>query len=145
MDEQFHRMIDDGVGQHLSADDIRLKKQGVVVDRPGHMRLRRKMDDYVAFRDQGVDDVRVSDVAVIKLEMTVLFDGALNAVQVAGVSQGVQQKDFILRVFPVQVVDEITADEPGAAGHQNIFFAVTHDRSGRKVNVDTISRYFLSE
>ncbi len=134
MNEQFHRMVYDGVCQHLSADDVRLKKQGVVVDRPGHMGLRRKMDDDIGFRDQGIDDVRVGDVAVIKLEVTILFDTALNAVQVAGVGQGVQQKDFVFGIISVQVVDEITADKTRAARHQNIFFRVAHDRSEKMRN-----------
>jgi len=32
MDEQLYRMIDDGVCQHLCTDDIRLKKNGIVVN-----------------------------------------------------------------------------------------------------------------
>ena len=140
MDEQLDRMIDDGVCQHLSADDVRLKKQGVIVNRPGHMGLRSKMDDDIAFRDQGIDNVRVGDVAVIKLEVTVLLDAALNAVQVAGVGQGVQQKDVVFGIIPVQVVDEIATNEPRAASHQNIFFRVAHDRLERneKLTVSTV-------
>ena len=75
------------------------------------MRLRRKMHHDIRFGNQLVDNVWMSDVAVKKLEMAVGLQLGRNIVQVAGIGQRIQQKDFGVRVAPIDVIDEITANE----------------------------------
>ena len=41
-----------------------------------------------------------------------------NIVQVAGIGQSIQQKDFGVRVALINIIDEITANKTRAAGDQ---------------------------
>ena len=121
MDEQLHRMADDGIGDHLCADDVGLKENGVVVDGAGNMRFRGEMDDDVALGYQLVDNGRLGDVAVEELETRVAFQTVIKVVQVAGIGQRIEQDDFVARIFFINVVDEITADKTGSARDQQCF------------------------
>ena len=118
MHKQLNRMIHHRVSQHLRANDIRLKEKRVVINRAGYVRLRRKMHNNIRFRNQLVDNVRMSDVAVKKSEMAVGFQAGRNIVQVAGIGQSIQQKDFGVRIALINIIDEITANKTRAASNQ---------------------------
>ena len=60
----------------------------------------------------------MGDIAVLKLEMPVGFQAGRNIVQVAGVGQRIQQKDFGVRVVLINIIDEITTNKTRAASHQ---------------------------
>ena len=126
MNKTFYRMVDNCIGNDLGSNDIRLEEQRVVINRPGDMRFGGKVYDHVAFGNQFIDDVRVSDVPMKKTKVAVPLQGIVNIIQVSRVSQGIQKEDSIGRVLSIQVIDEVTADKPGPAGNQKIFFGWAH-------------------
>jgi hypothetical protein len=103
--------------QPVRADDVRLHEgprvvQGVVV-----VRLGREVDDGVGAPHQAVDELGVGDAAVHELD---LVGDRCQVLGVARVGEGVDDGEPPVRAGLAHAVDEVGADEPGAAGDQDL-------------------------
>ena len=67
---------------------------------------------------QVVDGLAVTDVRLHEAEVGLVHD-ALQRGQVAGIGQLVHADNTILRVLVQHIENEVAADKPGAAGHNN--------------------------
>ena len=107
----------------MHPDDARAKEGLRVEDRPVHVRLGGHVDHGVRAGDQRLDDVRIGDVAVDERESPGLAGVRLDRGEVgaiAGVGQLVEDGDARPVAPAEDPAHELAADEPGAAGDQEV-------------------------
>ena len=98
-------------------EDVRPQEGARVVDRAVDVRLGGEVDDDVAARHRLVHGRLVADVG---LDDRDLLGDRRQARAVPGVGEGVDHHDLVVRVRLDRVVDEVGADEPGAACDQEL-------------------------
>ena len=108
-----HRLED-----RVGAQDVGPDERARVVERVVVVRLRGVVDDRVVRRHQRVDDVLVGDVADDELHAVLGQPG--QRLLAGGVGQLVEHRDPEVGVVD-EVVHEVRADEPRAAGHEKAF------------------------
>src|ERR1044072_6383881 len=93
----------------------------VVVDRSRHVALGREVDDDVRLLDERVHERSVAHVAVPELETSVgrtLVEANRQLLDTSCVGEHVENADPVVGILVVEVTDEITPDETGAAGDE---------------------------
>ena len=104
------------------------------------MRFGGEVDDRIdgwqsrLCRDQGLDQFRVTDIAVD--ERHTIFGDVGQIRSVAGIREGVQHCDMGIGVFAHHMVHEVRADESRTAGDQQVprlecVSFVSHDTHGK--------------
>ena len=89
-------------------------------DRPIDVRLGGEVDDVVGGLDQRRGDGGVGDVAVDEGVPRVVDRRSRRFSQPARVGQLVERRDVPVGVRGDRVADEVAADEPGAAGDEDV-------------------------
>ena len=99
---------------HVGSDELAGRR-----DRPVDVRLRREVDDDVRAPDQRRRDDGVADVAAHERVARVVHHVA-QRLDAARVGQLVERRDAPVAMRGERMAHEVAADEPGAAGHQNL-------------------------
>jgi hypothetical protein len=73
------------------------------------------MHHNISLRNQFVDNVRVRDVPVVKLKVSVGLETRIYIVEVAGIGQSIQQKDFVVWVAFMDKIDKVTTNKTRTA------------------------------
>ena len=76
------------------------------------------MHHNIRLRNQLVHNVRVRDVSVMKLKVSVGLQTWRYIVEVASIGQSIQQKDFVVRVTFMDKIDEVTTNKTRTASDQ---------------------------
>ena len=72
------------------------------------MRLCCEMHHNIRLRNQLVDNIRVRNISVMKLKVSVRLQTRRYIVEVSGIGQSIQQKDFVVRIAFMDKIDEVT-------------------------------------
>ena len=109
-----------GIHEHLRAEDVRLQEDLRRLDAAVDVALSGKVhDDFGLLRlEDLIDPIAVADVGFEELEVR-LLERLLERGEVARISQAVHAEHAVLGVLLEQIIDEVGADEPGAAGDEN--------------------------
>ena len=100
------------VEQHLRPEDVRDDELRRADDRAVDVRLGGEVDDRLAALRSLRHGLRVGDVALVELVLDAVEVGA-----VAGVGELVEDDHLV--AGRREAVDEVRADEPGAAGDEH--------------------------
>ena len=108
-----------GIEQHHGAVDVGVQERLGIVDAAIDVGLGGEVDHRGHVAHDGIDHHAVGDVAAH--EAVARMRGNVGKVlQIAGIRQGVEVDDVILRMMLQDVADEVRADEAGAAGDQDL-------------------------
>ena len=100
------------VQEHTGPDHVRSGERLLVLDRAVHVGLRGEVDDRVAAAGRARDVVGLGDVALEELDLLQRQVGA-----VAGIGELVEHDDLL--AGGEEALDEVRADEAGAAGDED--------------------------
>ena len=105
--------------QGLGAEDVGAEEAAGVDDREAVVRLGREVHDDVdaLLAQQTLGQVEVADVALDERERALDVGEAL---PVPGVGEQIEDDDVVVRVLHRPVAGEVRADEPGAAGDEDV-------------------------
>jgi len=82
------------------------------------MGLRCEMHHNIRLRNQLVDNIRVRNVSVMKLKVSVRLQTRRYIVEVAGIGQSIKQKDFVVRIAFMDKIDEVTTNKTRTSSDQ---------------------------
>ena len=127
-------VFEHGVRDDLCPEDIGLEEVVIVVNRARDVRLGGEVHDDVGLLDQRIDERRVADIPIPELHAAVVRLSAephRQVLKAARVREQIQNQNPAVRMGVVQVVDEVTADETRAAGHEECFHGMFHSTAWR--------------